>query len=346
MPANKNAKKVKIGSKCIGGDSPIAIQTMCTYKTSDIERVIKQIRACAAFGCDIIRVSVADEEDAKAISTIKKEINIPLVADIHFDYRLAILSIENGADKIRINPGNIGGLDRFEKVIECAKAHDIAIRIGLNSGSIFVHVGDDLVTTMVKTAEEYIQFCEKHDFYNIVISLKCSDAIETIKAYRLAHEKFKYPLHLGVTEASIKDVSLIRSTVALAPLLLEGIGDTIRISISDDPIEEIIAAKELLKDCGLYENYPTIISCPTCGRTEVDVFELSNKVNEYLKTINKNIKVAIMGCVVNGPGEAKMADIGLAGDKNEFVLFKHGKIVKKIPPAVAYDILIEEINKM
>jgi (E)-4-hydroxy-3-methylbut-2-enyl-diphosphate synthase len=297
-----------------------------------------------------MRVSVMDENDAYAIKEIKQRINIPLVADIHFDYKLAILAIENGVDKVRINPGNIGSKENIKKVVDLCKEKHIPIRIGVNSGSLDKEIHDYsnkyTAVKLVESALKHVQILEELEFYDIVISLKGSNVLETIEAYRLAAAKFKYPLHLGITEAGFKEISLIRSTAGLAPLLLEGIGDTIRISISGDPKDEIIAAKRLLHDCGLYDNYPTIVSCPTCGRTQVDVISLSKKVMDYLEIINKPIHVAVMGCIVNGPGEAKNADIGIAGGKNEFIIFKKGNIIKKVPEAIAFETLVEEINKI
>lgn len=340
----------KIGNTKIGGQNKVLIQSMCNIKTSSYQEVIKQIKELEALGVDIIRVSIMDKEDAEAIKYIKQNISIPLVGDIHFDYKLALLAMDNGIDKIRINPGNIGGEDKVKKVIEKAKEKNVAIRIGVNSGSLdeeTLKLNDDKVTAlgMVSLAEKYLTYFEKEDFHNIVISLKASSVLTTIEAYREASKRFKYPLHLGITEAGGKEIGLIRSSAGLSPLLLEGIGDTIRISLSCSPREEVIAAKRLLHDLGLYDNYPTIISCPTCGRTQVDIISLSNKISDYLETVNKNITVAVMGCIVNGPGEGKHADIGLAGGKENFVLFKKGKIVKSIKEEDAFSVLKEEIDR-
>ncbi len=349
MKTRKETKNIKIGSISIGGQDKVLIQSMCNIKTSKTDEVIKQINECVSLGADLMRVSVLDMEDALAIKEIKANTSIPLVADIHFDYSLAIASIESGADKIRINPGNIGTYDNLKKVIECAKKHGTAIRIGVNSGSLekeFASQDIPLAKKLVKSALKYITLLEQLEFYDIVVSLKASNIIETIKAYELMAEQCDYPLHLGITEAGIKDLSLIRSTAGLTPLLLKGIGDTIRISITDDSKEEIKAAKRLLHDLGLYPNYPTIISCPTCGRTQVDVTNLTNNILNYLETVNKPIKIAIMGCVVNGPGEAKDADIGVAGGKNEYVLFAKGQIIKKVSESEVLETLIDEINKL
>ena len=342
-------KKVKVGNLTLGGQNKVYIQSMCTIKTSNIEEVVKQINYLASIGCEIIRCSIMDEDDARAVRQIKNRISIPLVGDIHFDYKLALLAMENGIDKIRINPGNIGSFEKVKAIIDCAKKYNVSIRIGVNSGSLdqdTLAQNDDKVTAkgLVTLAKRYIDFFEANEFYNLVISLKASSCLTSIAAYKMASELFPYPLHLGITEAGGKDIGIIRSCAGLAPLLSEGIGDTIRISLSCDPKEEIIACKRLLHDLGLYPNYPTLISCPTCGRTMVDIISLSNKISEYLNTINKKITVAIMGCIVNGPGEAKQSDIGLAGGKDCFALFKKGKIVKTIPQKDALKILIEEIN--
>lgn len=345
----EETRKFYIKNLQFGGQSRVLIQSMCNIKTEKVDEVSEQINKCAKLGADLMRVSIMDEADAKAIKEIKKKISIPLVGDIHFDYRLAIIAMENGIDKIRINPGNIGSEENVRKVVEMAKKYNVPIRVGVNSGSLdkSIHDYSTLYTgeELVKSAKKHIDILEKHDFHDIAISLKGSNPQETIAAYRLASKTFPYPLHLGITEAGPKDVSLIRSSATLAPLLLEGIGDTIRISISGDPCDEVVAAKRLLHDCGLYPNYPTLVSCPTCGRTQVNLIELANKVLEYLGTVNKPIHVAVMGCVVNGPGEAKNADIGIAGGKNEYVIFKKDQIVKRVKESEAFDALKEEIEK-
>ena len=344
-----NTRKVNIGNITIGGENRVLIQSMCNIKTERYQEVAKQINDCAALGADLMRVSIMDEKDALAVKEIKKLINIPLVGDIHFDYRLALLAMDNGIDKIRINPGNIGSEENIKKVIDKAKEKHVAIRIGVNSGSIEKRLLSSKTTIgrkLVNSVKKHVSILEKYDFHDIVISLKASNIIDTIQAYELASKEFDYPLHLGITEAGFKEISLIRSSAGLAPLLLKGIGDTIRISISGDPKDEIIAAKRLLHDCNLYPNYPTIVSCPTCGRTEVDVISMSKKVMDYLEKINKPIHVAVMGCVVNGPGEAKHADIGIAGGKHEFVIFKKDQIIKRVPEAEAYETLIQEIEKL
>lgn len=345
-----HTRQFKIKDTLIGGQNKVLIQSMCNIKTSNYIEVAMQINKCAMLGADLMRVSIMDMEDAKAILKIKKLISIPIVGDIHFDYKLAIEAINNGIDAIRINPGNIGSEDKIKLVIDKAKEYNIPIRVGVNSGSLDKEIHDYShlysAKEMIKSAQKHVSILEKLGFYNIVISLKGSDVLETIEAYRLASKTFPYPLHLGITEAGTKEISLIRSTAGLAPLLLEGIGDTIRISISGNPEDEIIAAKRLLHDIGLYPNYPTIVSCPTCGRTQVDVTELSNKVLSYLETIKKPIHVAVMGCAVNGPGEAKNADIGIAGGCHEYLIFKKGQIIKKVKEEDAFDELKKEIDNL
>lgn len=324
-------KLVKIGNTSIGHSNNVKIQSMCNIKTSKFEEVINQILELEKLGCDIIRVSIMDESDALAIKEIKKAIHIPLVADIHFDYRLALKAIENGVDKIRINPGNIGSIDNVKKVVDACKEKHIPIRIGVNSGSLDKSIHDYsthyTANALVESAKKHVKILEDLDFHDIVISLKGSDVLTTIKAYEIASETFPYPLHLGITEAGTKEIGIIRSVSGLAPLLLKGIGDTIRISLSADPKEEVIAAKRMLHDLGLYPNYPTLVACPTCGRTRVNVPGVADKVLKMLEEINKPITVAVMGCVVNGPGEAKNADIGIAGGNGEWILFKKGQVI-------------------
>ena len=348
---NRNqTRQIKVGNIVIGGQNKVVIQSMCNIKTEKYIEVANQINECAALGAEMMRVSVMDEKDALAIKEIKKRISIPLVADIHFDYRLAILAMEAGVDKIRINPGNIGDIENVKKVVFMAKEKHVPIRIGVNSGSLdkTIHDYSEQYTAekLVASAKKHVEILESLGFYDIVISLKGSNVLETIAAYRLASKTFPYPLHLGITEAGFKDIAVIRSSAGLAPLLLEGIGDTIRISISGSVKDEIITCKRLLHDCGLYPNYPTLVACPTCGRTQVDVESLARKVMDYLETVNKPIHVAVMGCVVNGPGEAKNADIGIAGGHHEFVIFKKDNVIKKVPEAEAFETLVEEIKKL
>ena len=350
MRNRKDTRQVHIKDIVLGGQDKVLIQSMCNIKTERVDEVVKQINECASLGADLMRVSVMDVNDANAIKEIKKGIKIPLVADIHFDYRLALLAMENGVDKIRLNPGNIGSVDNIKKVVDMAKEKKIPIRIGVNSGSLDKEIHDYsteyTASKLVESAKKHVKILEDLGFYDIVISLKGSNVKETVTAYRLASETFPYPLHLGITEAGFKELAVIRSAAGLAPLLLEGIGDTIRISISGDPKDEIIAAKRLLHDCDLYPNYPTLVACPTCGRTQVDVQALARKVMDYLETTNKPIHVAVMGCVVNGPGEAKNADIGIAGGNHEYVIFKKDKVLKKVPEAEAFETLKSEIEKL
>ena len=350
MTKRNDTRPVHIKDIVMGGQNKVLIQSMCNIKTEKVEQVVKQINECANLGADLMRVSVMDEADAYAIGEIKKQISIPLVADIHFDYHLALIAVRMGVDKVRINPGNIGSFDKIKEVVDLAKEKHIPIRIGVNSGSLDKEIHDYstqyTAEKLVESAKKHVKILEDLGFYDIVISLKGSNILETIAAYRLASETFPYPLHLGITEAGFKDIAIIRSAAGLAPLLLEGIGDTIRISISGDPRDEVIAAKRLLHDCGLYPNYPTLVACPTCGRTQVDVPALAKKVMDYLETINKPIHVAVMGCIVNGPGEAKNADIGIAGGCHEYVIFKKDKVIKKVPEAEAFETLKEEIDKL
>ena len=349
MNKRSQTRPIKVAGLQIGGQDKVVIQSMCNIKTERFEEVAKQINECAKLGAELMRVSVMDEKDALAIKEIKKRINIPLVADIHFDYHLALLAMENGVDKIRINPGNIGDIENVKKVVSMAKEKHIPIRIGVNSGSLDKSIHDYssqyTAEKLVASAKKHVEILENLGFYDVVISLKGSNVLETVAAYKLASETFPYPLHLGITEAGFKEISMVRSSTGLAPLLLDGIGDTIRISISGDPKDEIKICKQLLHDCGLYPNYPTLVACPTCGRTQVDVEKLARKVMEYLETINKPIHVAVMGCVVNGPGEAKNADIGIAGGHHEYVIFKKDKVIKKVPEDEAFETLVEEINK-
>lgn len=347
MYTRNKTRQIKVGNIVLGGQNKVVIQSMCNIKTSNYEQVIAQVLALEKIGVEMMRVSIMDKDDALAIKKIKEKIHVPLVADIHFDYRLALLAIENGIDKIRINPGNIGKEEYVhEVVLACIEKH-IPIRIGVNSGSL---EGDNKENTviesemLVKSALKYVAMFEKWGFHDIVISLKGSDVLTTIAAYEKASELCSYPLHLGITEAGTKDIGIIRSVAGLSPLLTKGIGDTIRISLSSDPQDEVITMKRLLHDLHLYPNYPTLISCPTCGRTQVNVIEIAQQVSTFLETINKPIVVAIMGCVVNGPGEAKHADIGIAGGKNEWLLFKKGHPIKKVKSDDILPTLFSEIQ--
>lgn len=350
MNKREKTRKVRIGELTLGGSNHIVIQSMANIKTSKVDEVSRQINECARLGAELMRVSVLDFEDAKAIKEIKKQINIPLVADIHIDYRLALESIASGVDAIRINPGNIGNIERIKLVVDACKEKHIPIRVGVNSGSLdkSIYSGKETIRAeyLVQSASKHVKILEDLDFHDIVISLKGSNVLETIEAYRLASETFLYPLHLGITEAGPKDVGLIRSAAGLSPILLEGIGDTIRISLSDDPTEEVKAASRLLHDLGLKEDYPTFISCPTCGRTEVNLIPLAKKVQKYLEDNHINKTVAIMGCIVNGPGEARHADLGAAGGNGVWAIFKKGVVIREVKDEEVYPELLKEINRL
>lgn len=343
-------KQIKVGNIVIGGQNKVIIQSMCNTKPRNIEDTINQILELENIGCEIIRVSIENEEDALALSKIKEHIHIPLVADIHFDYKLALLAIENGADKIRINPGNIGKAEYVKLICDKCNEYNIPIRIGVNSGSLekeFEELyGSHSVKGMVESIKKHVKMLENFNFYNIVLSVKSSDVLSTIEANKELSELFNYPIHIGITEAGDVFSSSIRSSVGLGILLHQGIGDTIRISITGDVKDEVNAAKELLSSLNLYTNYVKVISCPTCGRTNYDMLPIVKEIKEFVSTLNKDIKVAIMGCAVNGPGEAKNADIGVAGGINEAILFKKGEIICKIPQSDIISVLKEEILKL
>ena len=342
-------RQVQVKNLEIGHNNHVIIQSMCNIETKKADEVAKQILNLEKMGCELIRVSCMDMEDAKAIKDIKKQIHIPLVADIHFDYRLALACIEAGADKIRLNPGNIGSRENVEKVVKACKEKHIPIRIGINGGSLEKDIhekyGKPTAQGMIESAKRHVKILEDLDFYDTVLSFKSSDPLLCIEAYRLAAKTFDYPLHLGVTEAGTTMTSAIKSSLALGTLLNEGIGNTIRISVNGAPEKEIPIVKELLKDCKLIKNVPNLIACPTCGRTQWDMEPVVNEVESYLQTIHKEVTVAIMGCAVNGPGEAKHADIAIAGGKKEGLLIKKGKIIEKIPQDQIVARLKEEIDK-
>ncbi|SCX86422.1 4-hydroxy-3-methylbut-2-en-1-yl diphosphate synthase [Pseudobutyrivibrio sp. AR14] len=343
-----NTKEVKIGNRVIGGGNPILIQSMCNTKTQDVEATVAQILELEKAGCDIIRVAVPDMDAAKALSEIKKQIHIPLVADIHFDYRLAIAAIENGADKIRINPGNIGSIDRIKAVVEAAKAKNIPIRVGVNSGSLEKNLvekyGGVTAEGLVESALDKVKIIEDLGYDNLVISIKSSDVMMCVKAHELIADKTEHPLHVGITEAGTVTAGNIKSACGLAMILSQGIGDTIRVSLTGAPIEEIKSAKLILRTLGLRKGGIEVVSCPTCGRTQIDLIGLANKVENMVEEFSDlNIKVAVMGCVVNGPGEAKEADLGVAGGIGEGLLIKHGEIVKKLPEDQLLNALREEL---
>ena len=347
----KETRKVMVGNVQIGGQNKVVIQSMCNTKTKDIKSTVEQILKLEKAGCEIIRVACLDIEDAKAIKEIKKQIHIPIVADIHFDYRIALEAIKAGVDKVRINPGNIGSEERVKMVVDECKKHKIPIRIGVNAGSLEKDLlekygGKPTAKAMVESAKRHVDILEKLDFYDILISLKASNLDLCIEAYEEASKEFPYPLHLGITEAGTEFSGTIKSSIGLGYMLREGIGDTMRVSLSDDPIKEIKVAKEILKDCNLYKKSPTIVACPTCGRTQIDLIPIAKEVEEFLQTIESDITVAVMGCAVNGPGEAREADIGIAGGIKEGLLFKKGEIIKKVKQEDIVECLKEEILKM
>lgn len=336
------SRVVKVGNLLIGGGNPIVIQSMTNTTTSDVEATVNQIKKLEAAGCQMVRMTINNEEAAKAIGEIKKRVDVPLCADIHFDYKLALLAIENGIDKLRINPGNIGSDENIKAVVEKTKEKNIPIRIGVNSGSIEKHIlekyGKPTADGMVESAMYHINLLEKNGFNDIVVSLKASNVKMMVEAYRKISKLIDYPLHLGVTEAGTAFQGTVKSAIGIGALLVDGIGDTIRVSLTEDPVEEIKVAKEILKVLGLIEAGVEIVSCPTCGRTEIDLIGLAKKVEKEFENENRKIKIAVMGCVVNGPGEAREADYGVAGGKGVGVLFKKGQIVKKVDES---EILIE-----
>lgn len=351
MIKRTETKTIKVGDIIIGGQNKVVIQSMTNTKTKDIESTVEQIIQLEKAGCEIVRVACLDLEDAKAIKEIKSNINIPIVADIHFDYKIALAAIESGVDKIRINPGNIGSEEKVKAVVESCKKHNIPIRIGVNAGSLEKDLleknnGKPTAEAMIESARRHIEILEKLEFNDICLSLKASDLNLCIEAYEMASNVFEYPLHIGITEAGTAFSGTIKSSIGLGILLREGIGDTLRVSLSDDPVEEIRVAKEILKNCGLYKNSPTLVSCPTCGRTQIDLIPMAKEVEEFLQTIHSDITVAVMGCAVNGPGEARNADIGIAGGIKEGLLFKKGEIIKKVNQEEIVSVLKNEILEM
>ena len=341
-------KKIQIGDRVIGGGNPVLIQSMTNTRTEDVKATVEQINRLAASGCDIIRCAVPDSEAARAIREIKKEIRIPLVADIHFDYRLAVEAIENGADKIRINPGNIGGEDRVRTVVAAARERNVPIRVGVNSGSLEKDLVEKYhgVTAegLVESALEKTAMIEDMGYDNLVISIKSSDVLMCARAHELIAARTKYPLHVGITEAGTLLAGNIKSAVGLGLILSKGIGDTIRVSLTGDPLEEVKSAKLILKTLGLRRGGIEVVSCPTCGRTQIDLIKLANQVEDMVADIPLDLKVAVMGCVVNGPGEAREADIGIAGGKGEGLLIKKGKAVKKVPEDQLLAVLRQELE--
>ena len=346
----KDTRKIMVGNVQIGGQNKVVIQSMCNTKTKDVNKTVEQILNLENAGCEIIRVACIDKEDAMAIREIKRQIHIPIVADIHFDYRIALEAIESGIDKIRINPGNIGSKDKVKQVVDACYKRNIPIRIGVNAGSLEKDLldkyGKPTAAAMVESAKRHIDILEELDFKNYIVSLKASNLDLCIEAYEEASKKFDCPLHLGITEAGTEFSGTIKSSIGLGYMLRNGIGDTLRVSLSDDPVKEVKVAKEILKDCNLYKKTPTLISCPTCGRTQIDIISMAKEIEEFLQGIEADITVAVMGCPVNGPGEAKEADIGIAGGKKEGILFKKGQIIKKMPQEEIVGTLKKEIMKM
>lgn len=342
-------KKVNVGGVIVGGGESVKIQSMCTTKTSDIAATCEQISKLEQVGCEIIRVSVLDEDDAFAVKKIKENIRIPLVADIHFSAKLAVLAIENGCDKVRINPGNIGSESNIKLVADCINMHKIAVRVGSNTGSIekeFLQKYGKNEISLVESALKSVASLEKYGVNDIVISVKASDVPLTVKAYKLLASRTDYPLHIGVTEAGTEEMAIIKSSAALGALLLDGIGDTLRISITDDPVKEVYAARRLLRAVGLDKNFVNVISCPTCGRCQWNSMDIAKKVTAYVEKSDKPLKIAVMGCVVNGPGEAKDCDLGIAGAQDFCVIFKSGEIIKKVAACDAEMEFFREIDKL
>ncbi len=343
-------KEIKIGPICLGPGHPIAIQSMTNVPTHDIAAASAQIQALADAGCDIVRLAVPDEAAALAMEKLVETSPVPLVADIHFDYRLALLCIQRGVQKIRINPGNIGGEDRAKAVALAAKAKGIPIRIGVNGGSLepglLEQCGGDLARAMVESAKGHVEILNRYDFDDIVLSMKSSHVKTTVRAYRLARETFDYPLHLGVTEAGTYEDGVVKSAVGIGALLADGIGETIRVSLTDDPVREVETARRILNALDLGGDRIQVVSCPTCGRTKIDLISIAKAVTDAVDKIPARLKVAVMGCVVNGPGEAKDADIGIAGGDGCAVLFQKGKVIRKIPESQIIPVLLEEIQKM
>ena len=348
MFKRKKTRMIHIGPVAIGGGAPISVQSMCNTKTTDTKATVAQIKALQAAGCDIVRLAVPDMQAAKKLHNIIAQVNVPLVADIHFDYKLALEAIEQGISALRLNPGNIGGEEKVKAVVKAAKAHNVPIRIGVNAGSldkkILAKYGGVTPEALVESAMQHVKILEALDFHDMKISLKAHDVPLTLAAYRLMSETVDYPLHLGITEAGTVNTGIIKSAVGIGALLAEGIGDTFRISLTGDPVVEVKVANEILKSLGLKEYGPTLIACPTCGRTSIDLPAIAAKVEAKLAAIKDSIDVAVMGCVVNGPGEARGADVGIAGGNGEGLIFRKGEIIRKVPEAVLVDELFKEID--
>ena len=349
MTLRENTRKVRLGNRYLGGGSPVAIQSMLSVPSTDLEGSVRQAKALEEAGCEIVRIAVPDMAAVRLVDAIKQEISIPLVADIHFDYRLALECVAAGIDKIRINPGNIGEDSRVRQVANACRERGIPIRIGVNSGSVEKEIlkkyGAPTPEALVESAMYHVSLLERYDFEDIVISLKSSDVKSTIAAYRLMARRCSYPLHLGVTEAGTERMGLVKSAMGIGSLLCDGIGDTLRVSLTADPVREIAAAKDILLAAGLGRG-PKLVSCPTCGRTRIDLISLAGEVEKRLQTVEAPITVAVMGCIVNGPGEAREADIGIAGGVGEALLFRKGEILRKVPEERIVDELMAEIADM
>lgn len=348
MIHRKTTKKIAVGKVFVGGTAPVSVQSMTNTKTENVLATVQQIHALESVGCDIVRVAVPNMEAALAIQQIKEQINIPIIADIHFDYRLALAAMKAGCDGLRINPGNIGNNDAVEQVVNCAKKYNTPIRIGVNAGSlpkdILTKHGGQCAEAMLEAAFRHINILQDLHFYNIKISMKAHDVPLTIAAYKKILDYCDYPLHLGITEAGTINSGVVKSAVGIGTLLANGIGDTLRVSLTGDPVNEVIVGFEILKSLGLREYGPTLIACPTCGRTDIDLSKLALEVERRLARIKQPIKVAVMGCVVNGPGEAREADVGIAGGKGEGLVFARGEIVKKVPESELVNALFEQID--
>lgn len=348
MMKRKMTRQIHIGPVAIGGGAPISVQSMCNTKTTDTEATVAQIKALQAAGCDIVRLAVPDMDAAKNLGNIISQVDVPLVADIHFDYKLALEAINQGISALRLNPGNIGGEEKVRAVVQAAKEKNIPIRIGVNAGSldkkILAKYGAVTPEALVESAMQHIRILEELDFHDMKISLKAHDVPLTLAAYRLMSETVDYPLHLGITEAGTVNTGIIKSAVGIGALLAEGIGDTFRISLTGDPVVEVKVANEILKSLGLKEYGPTLVACPTCGRTSIDLPAIAAKVEKKLETIKEPIDVAVMGCVVNGPGEARGADVGIAGGNGEGLIFRKGEIIRKVPEEILVEELFKEID--
>lgn len=346
----RNSRLVKVGNMAIGGDSPISIQSMTNTKTANVINTVNQINELKAAGCEIIRLAVPDMDSAKALKEIKSKVDIPMVADIHFDYRLAIEAIKSGVDKLRLNPGNIGDRSRIEKVIIEAKAAGIPIRIGVNGGSLEKDIlekhGGPTSQALAESALRHVNILEELDFNEIIIALKTSDIIRTIESYELLASKVDYPFHIGITESGTTFSGTVKSSIGVGGLLLRGLGDTMRISLTGDPVNEVKVAKEILKGLGIRQLGPKIISCPTCGRCNIDLEKIALAVEKAVESSTKNVTIAVMGCIVNGPGEAKEADFGIAGGKDEALLFRKGEPVTKLPYDEIFDALMAELENV